>query len=440
MRLQVHEKRVVFCRRTGGGGREKRKALRRHILRLALILMLSAAGLSLYTRPAYAASVEEWMVCVYGLDSSGSQVYYTSNGVMFNGGDYSLIVAPGVSDWDACQMYVVQQVSTGNQVEIALNSNDTEAGAAFFQTGESIGGATTQNLRSVSDLSTAETVYCYGLDFSLNGETIADFLQKESRSVAGLSEQDGLAYVELDSAVNEYLAGSIVLDENYNILGFLSCLNSRYFLAIDNIFDLSGSTSGSASGGSTDGGTGESGDNGESPDVSGGTESTQSAAVTNPLKGPYFVSVVLIAFVAFFVSLILYKNDEVRVKTMGLDEFELIGNGGIGGAGAAEESGSASLYCVSGALQGKTCPIGPASLLIGRNAECGLKYPGNTPGVSGRHCKIKAENSRIILTDLQSSYGTFLENGTKLAPNVPYQLQKGDAFYLAERKNMFRVM
>lgn len=38
--------------------------------------------------------------------------------------------------------------------------------------------------------------------------------------------------------------------------------------------------------------------------------------------------------------------------------------------------------------------------------------------------------------DLDSSYGTFLEDGTKLEPRKPYQLKPGDRFYLAERENM----
>ncbi len=43
------------------------------------------------------------------------------------------------------------------------------------------------------------------------------------------------------------------------------------------------------------------------------------------------------------------------------------------------------------------------------------------------------------MTDLSSTYGTYLQNGQKLMPNTPYHIHSGDQFYLGERANMLQV-
>ena len=83
--------------------------------------------------------------------------------------------------------------------------------------------------------------------------------------------------------------------------------------------------------------------------------------------------------------------------------------------------------------------INEGAILLGRDAEaCQIAYKDGTQGISKRHCALTwdAEQNAFILMDLDSSYGTFLEDGTKLEPRKPYQLKPGDRFYLAERENM----
>lgn len=97
---------------------------------------------------------------------------------------------------------------------------------------------------------------------------------------------------------------------------------------------------------------------------------------------------------------------------------------------------------VSGmSLQASLSPQGQP-LFIGRNqTTCSLVFPNNTPGVSGRHCSLSWDNvsACFILTDLQSTYGTYLENGQKLAPGVACRLRSGERFYLGEKNNMLSV-
>ena len=90
-------------------------------------------------------------------------------------------------------------------------------------------------------------------------------------------------------------------------------------------------------------------------------------------------------------------------------------------------------------LSGKSFPI-RGKLVIGRDpAKCQAIYPAKTPGISGAHCAVQEIAEGAVVTDLGSSYGTYLENGTKMEPNKPYTIPTGEAFYLASKDNGFRV-
>ncbi len=95
---------------------------------------------------------------------------------------------------------------------------------------------------------------------------------------------------------------------------------------------------------------------------------------------------------------------------------------------------------VGTAFSGSVFPI-KESAVIGRNMEsCNIVYAEGTPGISSVHCRVALINGNLTLFDLDSSYGTFLENGTKLEANRPYPLQEGESFYLATRENTFTVV
>ena len=79
------------------------------------------------------------------------------------------------------------------------------------------------------------------------------------------------------------------------------------------------------------------------------------------------------------------------------------------------------------------------SLVFGRNPQgCDIHFPDNTKGVSRTHCKVDSAGGGLTLTDMGSSYGTFL-NGRKLAPYSPATLNPGDTFWLGDRANSFTV-
>lgn len=93
----------------------------------------------------------------------------------------------------------------------------------------------------------------------------------------------------------------------------------------------------------------------------------------------------------------------------------------------------------SGAFAGRRFSIN-GQVRIGRDPGSNdLVYPNGTPGISGRHCVVTLSGGQVTLTDLGSSYGTFLANGQKLAPNQPVPLRIGDRFYLGSEKETFVI-
>ena len=100
------------------------------------------------------------------------------------------------------------------------------------------------------------------------------------------------------------------------------------------------------------------------------------------------------------------------------------------------------VYAMSPQLQGMKKELSERPILLGRaKAECAVIFPEGTPGISRRHCSLSwdAVSGNFILIDMQSAYGTYLQNGQRLNPGVAYYLKAGEGFYLGENKNMFRV-
>lgn len=86
--------------------------------------------------------------------------------------------------------------------------------------------------------------------------------------------------------------------------------------------------------------------------------------------------------------------------------------------------------------------IGGTPVMVGRDRSvCTLVYAEGTAGVSGRHCTIAFDLSTqsFVVTDIGSTYGTFLMNGQRLQANVPCRLKVGDSFYVGDKANVIRL-
>lgn len=78
--------------------------------------------------------------------------------------------------------------------------------------------------------------------------------------------------------------------------------------------------------------------------------------------------------------------------------------------------------------------------VIGRDTSCQVRLPGETKGVSHRHCQLSFQGDDLILTDLGSTYGTFIHE-KQVPPNTPVKLHTGSYFCLGgPSSNKFTVM
>ncbi len=86
------------------------------------------------------------------------------------------------------------------------------------------------------------------------------------------------------------------------------------------------------------------------------------------------------------------------------------------------------VICVAGPERGASA-TGEA-VYIGRNTQLCQLVLQNTPGVSNIHCMLHADETTVEVRDMNSSYGTFLSDGTRLEPDKSYFLQSGITLYL----------
>lgn len=105
----------------------------------------------------------------------------------------------------------------------------------------------------------------------------------------------------------------------------------------------------------------------------------------------------------------------------------------------AANSAEAVIQGVSGLLNGKTYMLTAGTpLIFGRRTEkCNVLFKNETKGLSSIHCKIKWYNGKVLIKDLGSTYGTWLNEGTRLEPNKYYELPDQGVFYLGSKENMF---
>jgi uncharacterized membrane protein len=97
---------------------------------------------------------------------------------------------------------------------------------------------------------------------------------------------------------------------------------------------------------------------------------------------------------------------------------------------------SAKLVCIVGVLQGMTFPIG-SGVVIGRSQEADIVVPDSQ--VSNRHAWVGSVNGRLMLRDLQSTNGSYI-NDNLAAPVHEAELKDGDLVVLGKHNQVkFRL-
>ena len=163
-------------------------------------------------------------------------------------------------------------------------------------------------------------------------------------------------------------------------------------------------------------------------------------------------------FIGFFVAMhIIIKN----MNTLAHEYNIRNGNGGQypnaqypagglppqGGYGAASgmnmgnSAGSVSLKCLSGEFAGGVFPLYENdNIVIGRDNSCNIKLDSNTPKVSRRHCMISCEGGRVWITDIGSTFGTYLSDGTRIPPSQKTAISRGTEFSVGSNSVRFCII
>lgn len=108
----------------------------------------------------------------------------------------------------------------------------------------------------------------------------------------------------------------------------------------------------------------------------------------------------------------------------------------------AEKGGTPVLRSMAPQHGGMVVQLHGQPVQVGRDgAVCRLVYQDGTPGVSNKHCQVyyDPKDGQFVVTDLNSTYGTFLSNGQRIAPNTPVKLPPKSSFYLGEAENTVYV-
>ncbi|MGN0978102.1 MAG: FHA domain-containing protein [Faecousia sp.] len=216
-----------------------------------------------------------------------------------------------------------------------------------------------------------------------------------------------------------------------------------------------GSPSGSSgSGSSSDSGSSDSGSSGSSSSDSGSSGSGSSGSSGSGLIWVAVIAVVGVLGYLIYRANTKKKNAGPKEGTVPLDlsdsaplPVEHIGDTRpvqeaygqtLADYGPTAPVSQWQLRCVSGTLNGQTIPLG-GTLRIGRSQQCDISFPENTPGISGTHCEVSLEGDRVVLRDLNSTYGTYLGANNRLEAHRGYDLHMGDTFTLAQSGQSFRL-
>ncbi len=75
---------------------------------------------------------------------------------------------------------------------------------------------------------------------------------------------------------------------------------------------------------------------------------------------------------------------------------------------------------------------------VGRSPDMDVVIPADTKGISREHCKVELQGEEVLLTDLNSSQGTFL-NGKRIPKATPVKLKENSEIFLGSDRHGFAL-
>jgi len=95
---------------------------------------------------------------------------------------------------------------------------------------------------------------------------------------------------------------------------------------------------------------------------------------------------------------------------------------------------------IRGTYAGATIPFDGKPIIIGRDpAVAHLVFPQEDRNVSGKHCALTYDGTRVMIEDYRSTNGTYLDNGSRIEPGRRLVLKPGTRFYVGSRDNTFEL-
>lgn len=96
------------------------------------------------------------------------------------------------------------------------------------------------------------------------------------------------------------------------------------------------------------------------------------------------------------------------------------------------------LKVTAGSLAGKSYSLSEGRYLtMGRSSACDLSFP-QASNVSGTHCRVEVKGGRVIITDLNSTNGTYL-NKKRLPTGQVQSIPSGSVIYLANEETAIQI-
>lgn len=301
-------------------------------------------------------------------------------------------------------------------------------------------------LRSAESVDIMSSVYALGFPGIADDSsgylpsTTDDVTITEGKVTKEQFQAQGSNYLQVDAAISSGNSGGPLVDETGAVIGINSMVSDPaygtglgYALYIDYAIDYFNTMGYPYTLASDAVPTGEPVNSG-SPDVTGAP-----APSPEPMPAPvgWYVYLAIGVAVAAAAAVVYLLIDKKKKQSAPADPGYTVP---VGKPAEANRGGrQITSIGQTNVLGGKTYSVS-GKIVIGRDpATCQVVFPAKTPGISGKHCAVQELAQGVVVTDLGSSYGTFLENGTKMEPNKPYTILTGEAFFLASKDNGFRV-
>lgn len=425
---------------------------------LMLSLCISPAALAA-ENPAY----YDCALFLYGANGV-PEIITQSSAIQIQAGDGSGDIW-AVADYrvtsGATQYIAVNPMDSDSNSLAELIAGDADSGIAVFRLNNQVEGRTAPALLTLDGLTSGDTVAVAGIYEKADSK----YFFSRGACIQGLQTRNGYSCLTLtdgSSPLNELDIFPIaaVMTSQDAVIGFYtgnySALPSGYIMSdAEGIGRLEGSGS-EAPSAPPDSGTGDTPSTGshriETVESTAGVDTLLKQAESERSQ----VKILKIALIAAAVALaaglvafalirskraqtaaLVYPGEEApHEPTEPLSRTEYVG---VQEYGKTEPALPLFRIVPLAGTPGEEREIPLQGLTFGRSLDCDVSFAPDTGGVSGRHCSLLWRGSVLYLKDLDSSYGTLLEDGRKLSGEEA-AIQNGIRFYLGSHKIGFQIV